>query len=467
MQNRLMFLLIFVSFLAVAPATYAGELPTEQEMNDLKPTSGLRLQWYDKAFPAVAQSADAAHLSFSDPSVLADVEARLERVRQTGQVETILTVEERMQFAENLEKLRHLENAFFDRWYLRAPMDAAINFQRWLTSRNSPEPKWVERAVIALRLQDEQNKNPLYGAWFKSLPENLKQPGGPETWGELLLRFNKDVGFRNEWVLERPESLPRLLQLSRIWAWEDSSVRAVTVNDIGTPTEYWVLLRRPRLDVPNRFLINHAGDVNALIRLEYAPTVFFNRVSRIAKNGETIIYYFEAVEKGRTMEISKSHNENGVNKKTFPGASFLRKTKSDELLQRGYVQRGTLNLFLGLRTLQLDQIQELMRISPELMLAVGQFGFSISGGRAQTVSNRTDSPKDQLSKLTATMIDIIEFANTKDVDAWFRDNTKHVLRTMIAGVGAGGTSALKNPVTIALPSGQMCRALFVLSRSSR
>lgn len=118
--------------------------------------------------------------------------------------------------------------------------------------------------------------------------------------------------------------------------------------------------------------------------------------------------------------------------------------------------------------MQLNQIQELMKLHPELVLAVSQFGFSVTGGRAQTVSRRTDSPQQQLLKLTATLIDFVEFARTTNVKNWFEQNKKHVLRTILGGVGSGGSQALKEPTsqkiilppTDALQNGLRCLAVF-------
>ncbi|MBY0384559.1 hypothetical protein K2X05_05320 [bacterium] len=454
---------LFFAFLVFAVATVleAHQLPSNEEMNDLRPQPGLRLQVYDRMFPSVANTADEAHRLYTNPVVLSDLEHRLARVQETGRPEDILDTEERERFVKNMEQLRKLESVFFERWYLSAPMSAAIHFQRWLTVKNSPMPQGAEREALVLRLQEASRTNPLYSDWFQSLPKQWIAESGPRTWGELLVQFSADAAFRREWKLKHPSSLIRMLELSRIWAWEDSSVRAVTVYESGTLNEHWVLHRQDRVNVPNRFKMILDADMDSLIRLEYAPTVFFNRLSRIIKSGGSVTYYLEAVEKGRTMELTKSVNQNGANKKTFRGSEILRKSKSDEFVQRDYLQRGSLHLFLGMRTLQLNQIQELMKINPELVLAVGQFGFSITGGRAQTVSNRTDSPEEQVRKLTATLIDIIEFAKTKDVDAWFRSNTQHVLRTIIGGVGSGGAQALKDPTSS--PRRQetlLCRDLF-------
>lgn len=430
-------------------------------MRQLRPQAGTRLQAYDRLFSNTALSASQAHDLYSDPQVLADLESRLARVRATGLSEDVLTVSERQNFARNLEQLRVLEQEFFETWYLKAPMNLAMALQRWWTVRGSPEPQGESRAALIQRLQNSIDTNPLYKSWFQTLPSEYLSVEGPQTWGELLLKLSENVGFRKNFVREHPTALPFLKQLSQSWAWEDSSVRAVTVYNSGTNSEHWVLHRQPRPNVPNRFELILAGDMEGLIRLEYSPTLFFNRLSRIANNGSAITYYLSAIEKGRTMEWVHSINQNGTSKQTFRGAQLLRQLKADEFIQRDYIQRGSLHLFIGMRTLQLDQIQELYKIYPELILAVGQFGFSVTGGKAQTVSNRTDTPQEQIRKLTATLIDIIEFAKTDDVPNWFRQNTQHVLRTILGGVGAGGALALKDPTTTTQPPSRfLCRELF-------
>jgi hypothetical protein len=460
-MNRDISQLVFSILLLTMPfATWANALPNEQDMTRLRPQPGTRLQLYDRIFSGVADSATEAHQLYSDPDVLADIEQRLARVRESGNTEDILSLEERQSFAKNLQELRALEQAFFERWYLKAPMTAATGIQRWWTARNSPEPRGVDREAFVFRLQETIRNNLLYRSWSQSLPLEFVTPRGPQTWGELLLRFNRQATFRREWVRNHPGSLPRLQELSRIWAWEDSSVRSVTVYDSGTATEHWVLHRQPRVHVPNRFQLTLDGDMDSLVRLEYAPTIFFNRLSRIASDDSTVTYHLEAIEKGRTMELIATVDEAGTRRRTFRGAELLRKSKVDEFVQRDYIQRGSLNLFLGLRTVQLDQIQELFKLNPELVLAVGQFGFSVTGGRAQTVSNRTDSPSQQILKLTATLIDIVEFARTRDVQIWFRRNTQHVLRTIVGGVGAGGEQGLKDPATLNQSSVRLCRELF-------
>lgn len=467
MKNLKFLFFLILSFLCGAALAQQSELPSSERMRELKPEPNKRLQIYDTLFFSTARTAEEAHQRYTDPAVLADVEERLHRVRETGDPKDIFTSEERAQYDLNMQELRLLEAGFFERWYLKAPMTIAIRFQKWLTLKNSPLPQAKEHEATVVRLREAAQSNILYSNWNKELPQSLLVVGGPQTWGELLLRFNSNSQFRQYWIKNHTSSLPFLKSLYEVWAWEDTSVRSVTVRNFDTPQEYWVLTLKDRERVPNRFWLNIQGDFSGLVSLEYAPTLFFNRVTKVIKKSRVVHYVIDAVEKGRTMELASTVNENGTSKQTFRGSELLRKTKADEFLQRNYIQRGSLNLFLGLRTLQLNQIQELMRVHPELVAAVGQFGLSITGGQAQTVSNRTDSPDQQLLKLTATLIDFIEFAKTKDVKTWFKLNTAHVLRTILGGVGSGGSKALKEPTsanqtTSSVSAVRSCRAIFEL-----
>ena len=433
--------------LVVSFSAHAQSLPSAEQMQTLKPTPGRRLQIYDRLFSTTARLADENHRRYSNPEVLADIDQRLERVRLSGNPQDVFTINEQRQLEKNLTELRTLESEFFQKWYLKKPMDAAIQFQKWMTKRSSPIPNGNEKEALISHWQLTSQKNPLYQSWYEGLPSHLTKVDGPTSWGELLVRFSNDAAFRKDWVDRHPETLSQINRLSQIWAWEDSSVRSVEVIHPNSVQEHWVLHRMERPHVPNRFHAILENNFEGLLKIEYSPTLFFNRLSRITKESESIIYHLESVEKGRTMEPALKSNQHGTDKQTFRGAEFLRKSKSDEFLQRDYIQKGSLNLFLGLRTMQLNQIQELMKIDPALILSVGQLGFSVTGGMAQTVSNRTDTPQEQLLKATATLIDFIEFAQTQDVKSWFDRNTRHVLRTILGGVGAGGAQALAEPTS--------------------
>ena len=93
----------------------------------------------------------------------------------------------------------------------------------------------------------------------------------------------------------------------------------------------------------------------------------------------------------------------------------------------------------------LHEALQLYDVFPELMVAVGQSGFSVTGGLAQTSSVRTDNVEYRAAKLAATLIDEIEFAQTTDVLAWFKRNQRHLARAIFGGVGGGGNTALAEP----------------------
>lgn len=468
---KTIFKLVFISSLLLSYAPFAATqtLPRPQDMETLIPLPTPRLRLYDRVYSRLAQEATHALQRYSHPETIYDLEMRLERVRISGQVEDVLTPEEQVQYEKNKLELQILESSFFDKWQLRNPMTLAIRFQKWFTETNSPLPQGENYTKILHFLKTTAQENVLYKKWREDLPADLKMSFGPVTWGELALKFNQDNEFRRQWVEFAPQSLPLLVEMFKVWSWEDSSVRSVTIVNAQTPLEYWILKKQDTATAPNRFPLIIDNDFEALMRLEFAPTVFFNRISRITADLGVITYHLETIEKGRTMELSVDSQSQTVIKRTFPGAELLRRTKIDEFLQRDLVKRGQLNLFLGPRTLQFDQVQELVKLHPALVLAVGHFGFSVTGGPAQTVSNRTDTPEEQLLKLTATLIDVIEFAQTQDVHTWFNRNAQYVQRTMLSGVGSGGSIPLSHPAStpsrpMSLESirseGLSCRALF-------
>lgn len=439
-------ILAFIGFLS--PLAYAENLPSPQEMEILKPAVGRRAQVFDDFFDGIATAAQEVHQTYTDPAVLSDLRERLERVRVSGSARDVLTKDEWLQFELNFEYMRNYEIQVFESPTIKASMATAIAFQKEWTSRRSPKPtKGVALREISLYLYDQAYDGNLYKAFRQELPSEVVGAVSAKTWGELMLMFNSDFKVRESIVSQFPELLPKLAKLMQAWAWDDTSVKSVSVYNSGTSLEFWVLERDSNSKIPNRFLLSMEKDLNGLMNLEFAPTVFFNRVTRITSNGDAVVYKLEAIEKGRTMELYYDPDLQKVVKRVLPGGEFFRKLKIDEFLQRQYVLNGVLNLFLGTRTLQFDQIQKLMATNPELMRAVGQFGFSVTGGRAQTVSSRTDTPEEQLAKVTATLIDIIEFARTTNVRKWLSKNGKFTSRAILAGVGSGGSQPLANPTS--------------------
>ncbi len=443
-------LFIILVFYPLSVIAQGLDLPTAEEMRSLRPRPRFRLLIFDKLFPVTAQGAYISHLRYSNPEVLSEIEERLWRVTESSNPHDFLNPEEWQQFEKNRRQLRVLEERFFNQWRLRLPMDAAVHLQRWMSTRNSPQPIHEKREALLVQLEESVARNPLYAFWDKSLPKSLREHHAIQTWGDLFLQFNSNPDFRDAWVERHPETLPRLKKFAEILSWEDPSVRSVTIFHQNSPREYWVVMRRDRPSIPNRFQITLSGDLNRLLDLEYKPTLFFNRVTKITQDGAATTFYFEAIEKGRTMELASALGWLDNSKKSFRGAKFLRKSKSDEFPQRRQVKDGSLSLFLGMRTLQFNQLQQLVSRNPTLVFSLGQFGFSVTGGTAQTVSNRTDSVDDQLRKATATLIDIVEFAQLDSIQEWFNQNTKLVIRTMVTGVGAGGVQSLPatnlNPV---------------------
>lgn len=441
-MNSFIFAIGFFLLLSAVAVGQGVSVPSSEEMRALVPESTGRLNAYDRHFPAANEDARETHARYSDPEMLREVEVRLERVRQTGDGAAFFEPHELAQLERNLADLRTIETGFFGRWYLRIPMSLSIQAQRLITSLMSRTPVGERRDRLVEFWRQNARNNPLYGQWGEPLPEGLRSPWDPRTWGELLIRFNENENFRRYWVQKAPQTLVRLIEMTQVWAWDDTSVRRIRVESRGSEAEHWVLEREVRPGVPNRFEALVRGDFESLLRIEYAPTLFFNRLSRISQIGGGIIYHLEAIEKGRTMEPTLEFNQNGSDRRTFPAAEVLRKSKADEFLQREHVNRGEMSLFFGYRTLQLNQIQALMARYPELTLVVGRLGFSITGGPAQTVSSRTDGIEEQRRKMVATLIDALDFARSRDVSSWFHRNVLHTLRTIGGGVGAGGQVSL-------------------------
>jgi hypothetical protein len=425
------FLLINLASLSAT----ASNLPSSTEMQTLKPALKARIQAFDKLAPSVAAQSALAHSLYASPENLSDLNARLERVSKFSDHRYILNNSEWTQFEKNLVELREIEKDFFKRWYLKHPADQMLRLQKRITKRSSPAPKGREHQLLKGQILRSIEADLLYGSWNQKLPKEYSDFEGHQTWGELLVAFNADNQMREHWVLENPASLPFLKKLMERWAWEDSSVRAITIVNEGLENEYWTLERSDRKGVPNKFTLSRDKDTDGLIDLEFNDTVFFNRISKIKKVGEAHVYFLESIEKGRSMELKFNEDSQRFEKKLFRGADLLRKTKSDELPQRKYVGE-SLSLFIGPRSLQLDELQAVFKLNPDLVLALGQFGFSVTGGRAQMISVRTEGPREQLRKFTASLTDLIDFAKTTDVKTWFKQHEKLLMRVVSTGVGS-------------------------------
>ena len=448
MRSQL-FILVLVWFVALQVTAEPSLLPSPEQMKVLRPEQTPRLQTYDSIFRSSAAPGRAAQARYSDPAILSDVDARLRRVERSGDYSNVLSPSEKRRFAENLAKLRDLEMGLFEKASWSSSMNAGVHTQKLLTGRLSPEPRGAKRAELIAFWKRNAANSPLYSDWHAVVP------GSDLRWSDVFERFVSDPKFRNEWIQKRPDTLVKLKQMSSIRSWDDTSVRTVQVFDAGLSSEYWILHFDRAHSGPNRFRDIVEGNFDRLLKNEFAPTLEFNRLSRIESaeiEGQTIdVYHLVAVKKGRTMEPASSFYANGSDKKLYPGARLLRSTKLDEFEQRQLIQT-SLSLFIGPRAMSLYEAQMLNAKYPVLTKAVGQFGFSLTGGLAQTTSRRTDGVDKQALKLTATLIDIIDFANTEDVDAWFKANIRQVLRTIVGGVGAGGESGNYEPGrTNALP----------------
>lgn len=430
---------LFLSAIFVLGSLFADELPSAEQMQSLNPARSTRVRIYDFFARGQVSSIEETHRLYSSPEILINIQERLDRVNETGDPHAVFEPHEYEQFLKNIEELRKIELSFFENWYVKLPMGTGIQIQQFLTSQLSREPRREGRERIVNFLKERIQENELYQNWNKELPEDLFERNGPKTWGELLIRFNQDSSFRTNWIEHKSTSLDFLKKLSEIWVREDLSIRQIEIVNRGTENEYWVIERSPRENILNPFELIIEGDMDKLIEREFAHTIHFNRLSRIEGNNHVILH-MEAVPKGRSMEINLIDGDT----RTFTGAEAIRATKMDEFIQRDLVKEGKLNIFLGMRTIQIDQVLELMKINSALVLAVGQVGFSISGGRAQTISVRTDKPEEQLRKMTATLIDIIEFSQTTDVASWVRKQAGYLMRAVASGVGSGGSQALFN-----------------------
>lgn len=440
---RLQLTFWLLSFAIACSATAASpHVPSKEDMKTLDPDVTARLKAYDIVFRKTSAAGSAAQSRYSNPVILADLEKRLKRAEKSGDYADVLTADERKRFTENSAKLKELETSYFEGKTLSRTMSAGVETQQFLTRGLSAEPKGARRAELLIFWKTNLGKNPLYADW------HLPSPNSELKWSEVFEKFTADPQFRADWIAKHPETLPKLKQMSSIRAWDDTSVRSVQVLNAGAKDEYWILNYDKSYDGPNRFREIVKGDFDALMKNEFSSTLVFNRLTKIEEatvdGKKADLYNLVPVKKGRTMEPANRFSPSGSDKQSYPGASFLRKTKIDEFQQRELL-KGDLSLFIGPRAMSLHEAQMLNSKYPLLTKAVGQFGFSITGGLAQTTSNRTDGVDKQATKLAATLVDIIDFANTKDVGAWFRMNTQQVLRTIVGGVGAGGASGNFEP----------------------
>jgi hypothetical protein len=411
-------------------------------MAALKPTSRGRLKAFDRVFRALGRDAELVHNGYSDPARIADLQERLRRVRESGDPLGVYTAGEREQLRRNLARLRILERRLVARPQVLALSRAGTAAQKALTAAASPVPSGAKAAALKEFWRENRAKNPLYLLWDKEVEA---APGARITWGELLSRFQADGAFRAGWVERFPGTLPKLRELTRIWAWDDPAVKGGRIYHRGAPGEYWVIRREPEAGIPSRFDALLREDYDSLVKLEFAPMLRFNRLKRFTAENGVVSFELLQVEKGRSMRPLAAFTDTGADKKTFPGAELLRKTKVDELPGLRLAQTGELSLFRGPRTITLHEALELYDAFPELRAAVGEGGFSITGGIAQTASNRTDEVEARAAKLAATLMDQVEFARTKDVDSWFARNKRHLGRTILGGVGAGGSVPLSEP----------------------
>jgi hypothetical protein len=419
---------------------FSQEFPTSDEMKQLNPKKSKGTSFYDYLFSLQAKDIEKIHKGYSDPLLLEDVKRRLKEVTLTGDPSKVFTSKEYAQLQKNLNELRKLEAQFFEKKRFKIPMDNASRLQKLLVKKMSPIPVGQEYDEMYKLLEKDLSNNVLYEYWNKSLPAHLINNDGPNTWGELLFRFSEDKHFREKWINDYPDTLKKLRELTQLWINEDLFIRTANVFNQGEEGEYWVIKRKQRPKVSNPFDLKLSKNIKALIEREFSKTLFFNRLSSIEGSSGEVIFHIEAVEKGRTMELVANDAKNALQSQNYRGANIFRATKTDEFFQRELIKMGKLNVFLGMRTIQVDQVLKLMKLNPSLVLAVGQVGFSLTGGRAQTTSIRTDKPEDQLRKMTATLIDIIEFSQVTDVREWLSKQSQYLIRAVSTGVGAGGVS---------------------------
>ncbi len=456
-----LFFAFLLSSLIVSGVSANSLVPAQQSMMQLFPQSSARQRIIDRLF--FSQGTQGGEMAlYGDSSRLQDLNERLERVRRSGDSRQILTESEWVQFNRNRAELSSYERNFFSHWSLYVPVSLTIPFQRLMTRLLSVRPRIDDSQFESTYLR-YLSENVLYQSWHYPVTQDFPYLNSHLTWGEFLLEFSSNSNFRNTWIYDHPETLEKILELTKKWAWEDRRIQKVKVENIGTPSEYWVLERRSRQggeDIPNVFDAVIAGDYQRALEYEFAPTVFFNRLSKVEQVGDQIVYSLEPIEKGRSMELYL--NEDSLDKRVIFGGEILRLLKMDELVQRQYVSDGTLSLFLGPRTIQLDQVHRLVQSHPELVLSLGQFGFSVTGGQAQSTTLRTDHADQQLLKLVASLMDVVEFAKTGDVQNWFRRNVQNLVRSLLIGSGAGGTiplDSLRNQGDSPLVAPQ-CRQLF-------
>jgi lipopolysaccharide/colanic/teichoic acid biosynthesis glycosyltransferase len=413
-------------------------------MRALQPESSARLKVYDTVFKNIAKEGAQAQQRYSDPARLEDLARRIRRAEKTGDVSDVLTADEKVRFTENSARLKQLESVYFEKGALAAAMNAGEKTQELVVKTTSRMPTGQAKSELVEFWKNNHAKNPLYSNWDQNAA------GTHAKWSEVFERFSTDAKFRESWIATHPDSLPLMKSMASVRAWDDTSVRSVQVLNAGQPNEYWILDYDRKFSGPNRFDATVRRDYERLLQIEFAPTLIFNRLAKIEQSkfadGKVAdIYNLIPVSKGRTMAPAAHFSETGSDKRPYRGAELLRKTKIDEFQQRELIKSGDLSLFLGGRTMSLHEAQKLNERYPTLTKAVGQFGFSITGGLAQTTSNRTDGVEKQAAKLTATLMDVVDFANTKDVDAWFKTNTQQVLRTIAGGVGAGGAAGNFEP----------------------
>jgi hypothetical protein len=437
--------ILFLSFFMMAPFVWADEtsepvsLPSTYRMRMLVPIGGAGATVFDSIYGRVSSDVKSQHEKYTDPFVIADLERRLNQIRRSGDPRAFLTHHEWESFESNLKKLKELEQEFLKKNHVNILQAAGVNMQKLMTSFLSPPPsKSKKYNEIKKSLQKKVEDDPLYKMWGTELPPHIKDVEGVYTWGELFEYFQRDSLFRESFIEKHPEALATLSDLARRRAWDDGSVKALKVFNYGKTREFWLLDFRTFYKGPNIFEVKLSQDIDRLIEIEFDRTIRLNRVSGVRFLGDLLVYTFEHIEKGRTMEFGKSKTaQNSV----FTGGKLIRLIKLDELPQLNSVGDG-LSLFLGPRILQLNQIQSLMMSNTELVLAIGQFGFSITGGQAHMTLKRTDSLEGQLLKFMASLVDIITFAKSDDVDSWFELQKKLFLRTVSTGVGAGGDKAL-------------------------
>lgn len=409
-------------------------LPSEETRNSIIPAETWRTTVMDREAPQVAAAAREVHNGLRDPVRIAAIEARLLRVRETGDAENFFTASEWRQLGTKLEELREMEREFLEQSVVTWGRRWLRLVQNVVTSLGSRAPRGSARREFEAGLERVRDASPYLS------PAPAEYGFGEMSAGEVLLKFSDDEAFRDRVLVDHEVALPWLRFMSLMRSQEDTWVKRITIHEWNTTAEYRVFEARTQPEIPNLFQAKLDPKVEKQLELMFASELYFPRLSHSTVKGRNAVVEIVPIKKGRSMEPVIQGDR--IVQRGFWGDKFVRGMKLDEVEQIRNVLDGSLWLFIGPRSIPLSEQLAIADRYPELAAVMGILGYSVSGGRTQLSVARTSASdvEGQAAKVLATLMDFEDLALKYSAGEWFDMNFALFGRAVIGGVGAGGSA---------------------------